>query len=77
MRRFGVVQGRLISSPPGQLQWFPQERWEEEFEFARVLGFSYLELIAERQHNPQNPLWSDAGVQRILELNEENGLDAS
>ena len=52
---FGIVQGRLTPSPPGCLQWFPQERWENEFSLAGTLGISYIELIAEVQHNPDNP----------------------
>ena len=72
--RFGIVQGRLIQSPPGRLQWFPGERWAEEFALAKSIGLSYIELIAEVRHNHGNPLWSDAGVTRIKELVTENGL---
>ena len=31
MMKLGIVQGRLIQSPPGELQWFPQDDWEKEF----------------------------------------------
>ena len=72
--RFGIVQGRLIQSPPGQLQWFPQDYWESEFFIASALGIDYIELIAERNHNPANPLWSDAGVNSIKSLVKRNGL---
>lgn len=72
--RFGMVQGRLIQSPPGKLQWFPQEFWEAEFLLARTLGVDYIELIAERDHNPKNPLWSDEGRARLQELAKTNGM---
>lgn len=72
--RFGMVQGRLIQSPPGQLQWFPQEYWESEFFIAAALGIDYIELIAERNHNPDNPIWTDDGIGRIRELAERCGL---
>lgn len=72
--RFGMVQGRLIQSPPGQLQWFPQEFWESEFFLAAALGIDYIELIAEREHNPDNPLWSDDGIGRLKALVQRNGL---
>lgn len=72
--RFGVIQGRLIQSPPGQLQWFPQDHWESEFFLAAALGIDYIELIAERSHNPNNPLWSDDGIRRLTALVERNGL---
>ena len=32
--RFGIVQGRLTQSPPGCLQWFPQDNWKDEFRIA-------------------------------------------
>ncbi len=72
--RFGMVQGRLIQSPPEQLQWFPQDYWESEFFLASALGIDYIELIAERNHNPDNPLWSDVGIEKIKSLVERNGL---
>ncbi len=72
--RFGMVQGRLVQSPPGQLQWFPQEFWETEFFLAAALGIDYIELIAERSHNPDNPLWSETGLDRIRTLAERHRL---
>ena len=72
--RFGIVQGRLIASPPGQLQWFPEDFWEPEFFLAAALGIDYIELIAERKHNAANPLWSDSGVEKISQLCKRNGL---
>jgi len=72
--RFGIVQGRLIQSPPGHLQWFPQDCWESEFFIASALGLDYIELIAERNHNPNNPIWNDAGTDRIKTLVKRNGL---
>jgi L-ribulose-5-phosphate 3-epimerase len=72
--RFGVVQGRLIQSPPGLLQWFPEEYWQSEFFLAASLGIDYIELIAERNHNPSNPIWSDEGLAQIKTLVQRNRL---
>lgn len=72
--KIGIVQGRLIDSPPGKLQWFPQEDWESEFFIAASLGIENIELIAERHHNPQNPLWTDAGINRLISLSERTGV---
>lgn len=72
--RFGIVQGRLIQSPPGQLQWFPQDYWESEFFLAAALDINYIELVAERSHNPDNPIWSDYGIGRLKSLVKRNGL---
>jgi L-ribulose-5-phosphate 3-epimerase len=72
--RYGVVQGRLTQSPPGCLQWFPQDCWEAEFGIASDLGVNYIELIAEVQHNQENPIWSDDGINKITQLVANNGL---
>ncbi|MCU0641444.1 MAG: sugar phosphate isomerase/epimerase [Candidatus Margulisbacteria bacterium] len=72
--RLGIVQGRLIQAPAGQLQWFPQDQWEEEFSLAAALGIDYIELIAERKRNPRNPLWTDEGIAQIKNLVKRNGL---
>jgi len=71
---YGIVQGRLLKPPKGELQWFPQDQWEDEFPLAAELGFSYIELIVERQHNPRNPVWTDEGVKKIKQLAKENNL---
>jgi len=72
--RFGIVQGRMIQSPEGCLQWFPQEHWESEFFIASALGYDYIELIAETLHNENNPVWTDKGIEEILALAERNNL---
>lgn len=72
---FGIVQGRLFKSPEGQLQWFPTLTWEDEFTLASGLGFRYIELIADRQFNPINPIWSDEGLQKIQRLTQKNHLE--
>ena len=70
--QFGVVQGRLTKSPPGCLQWFPQESWQEEFKVASNIGLNYIELIAEVQHNSENPIWSDQ--ESIISLQQQNHI---
>lgn len=73
--RFGIVQGRLTQSPPGFLQWFPQDDWQNEFSIASEIGIDYIELIAEVQHNNNNPIWTDEGISQIKELVEKNNLN--
>ena len=43
------MQGRLIDSPNGQLDWFPQNNWKDEFNLARNIGSNYIELVAEKK----------------------------
>lgn len=71
---YGIIQGRLTQSPPGCLQWFPQAQWDLEFSAAASLGFSFLELIAERKTNSENPIWHEDGRQKIKSLCDENKL---
>lgn len=72
--RFGMVQGRLTQSPPGCLQWFPQEDWRHEFSVAADIGINFIELIAEVQYNPENPIWTDDGIENIKQLVKDNNL---
>ena len=72
--RFGMVQGRLTQSPPGYLQWFPQDSWQDEFNIASSIGVNYIELIAEVQHNLENPIWTDSGISKIKQLVKDNDL---
>ncbi|MBF0205436.1 MAG: sugar phosphate isomerase/epimerase [Oligoflexia bacterium] len=72
--QFGIVQGRLIQSPPGCLQWFPQDFWESEFFLASSIGFGFVELIAETYHNEKNPLWRNEGIDKINALVKKNNL---
>jgi len=74
VNRFGMVQGRLTQSPPGCLQWFPQAEWKEEFSVAADIGIDYIELIAEVQHNPNNPIWTESGIENIKHLVKDNNL---
>jgi L-ribulose-5-phosphate 3-epimerase len=72
--KYGIVQGRLIQSPEGCLQWFPQNHWETEFFLASAIGLDYIELIAEREHNNFNPIWTDDGINKIKELTLQNHI---
>lgn len=73
-QNYGFSQGRLTQSPKGMLQWFPQKEWRSEFINASILGCSFIELLIERKHNPNNPIWSKSGRQEIIEVIEKSGL---
>ena len=75
MKNTGIVQGRLIKSPPGELQWFPQDAWDKEFYIASAIGIENIELIAERVHNEKNPIWSDIGVEKLLKLSNKTNVN--
>lgn len=65
VRPFGIVQGRLTIPPAGQLQWFPQPSWQEEFKNAEQIGIEFIELLTEREYNSRNPFWSESGREEI------------
>ena len=72
--KFGIVQGRLTQSK--ELQCFPED-WEKEFRDASGL-FDYIELIAEREFNPDNPIWSSDSIESPIICNDyiiNHGLD--
>ncbi len=72
--KFGIIQGRLTESPPDCLQWFPQDEWADEFVKASSLGINFIELIAEINHNPNNPIWTDEGINQVKKLSLDNNL---
>tara|TARA_B100001564_G_C20558354_1_gene632533 strand:+ start:134 stop:949 length:816 start_codon:yes stop_codon:yes gene_type:complete len=72
--KFGIIQGRLTNSPPDCLQWFPQKEWQDEFRKASELGINFIELIAEINHNPNNPIWTDQGLEKIRQSSLDNNL---
>jgi sugar phosphate isomerase/epimerase len=71
--RYGIIQGRLSIPVNGELQCFPKD-WESEFDHAKKLGFSFIELIAERDFNPENPIWTEEGRGRIINHSKEQGI---
>ena len=73
--KFGISQGRLVSNSKGLLQHFPQENWQEEFKIASSINLSFIELLAERKFNPNNPLWSEDGRNLIKSESNKNNLE--
>ena len=65
---FGIVQGRLIESPAGLIQYFPKDNWEDEFSIASSLSIENIELIADREYNSNNPIWTDEGINELINL---------
>jgi len=53
---FGIIQGRLTKSKA--IQKFPKNPFKE-FITAKKIGYDFIELIAERRINKDNPIWSE------------------
>ena len=71
MSRLGIIQGRLSAPVKNRIQAFPAERWREEFPLCRQLGLACLEWIFEYENAEKNPLCSDAGIQEMLQVQEQ------
>jgi L-ribulose-5-phosphate 3-epimerase len=65
MNKIGIIQGRLSPPVPGRLQAFPWSSWEAEFHRARSCGFDVIEWLFESERYEQNPIWEEAGLERI------------
>ena len=73
--RIGIVQGRLTNFKSDELQQFPVSNWHSEFYICKYLGIQFIELIAERSHNPLNPLWSDHGIKELKRHSLASGVE--
>ena len=71
----GIVQGRLTNFKSDELQQFPVSNWHSEFYICKYLGIQFIELIAERSHNPLNPLWSDHGIKELKRHSLASGVE--
>ena len=71
--KFGIVQGRLTQSPKGVVQCFPKD-WEKEFSIAAKLGLDNIELIADREYNEENPIWSIKGVEKLKKISSQYSI---
>jgi L-ribulose-5-phosphate 3-epimerase len=70
----GIMQGRL-SPPQGRgIQFFPFDGWEDEFKTAAKVGLDEIEFIFDFDRYPQNPLWSESGINKINGLVGETGV---
>lgn len=59
------MQGRLVQSSNGRLDCSPGPRWREEFWSAGALRLNHIELVADRQLDSSNPIWSTEGREEM------------
>lgn len=61
-----IMQGRLVEAPNNDdLDWFPTDNWFEEFDLARNLGISSIELVFDRGYISSNPLRTKLGRDKL------------
>ncbi|PIQ85382.1 MAG: hypothetical protein COV74_09285 [Candidatus Omnitrophica bacterium CG11_big_fil_rev_8_21_14_0_20_45_26] len=74
MNTIGIIQGRLTLPHTGELQCFPADHWQKEFELAENCGFHAIELIFEKQKNTGNPLWTSKGIDELKRLSDKHHI---
>jgi L-ribulose-5-phosphate 3-epimerase len=70
----GFMQGRLCDQVDGKIQAFPWRDWELEFAVAEGLGMKLMEWTLDQEGLYENPLMTETGRQRILELSNAHGV---
>lgn len=68
------MQGRLSPPLPDNPQYFPLERWEDEFPLARELGFDGIEWLFDTSSQHTNPLLTAKGRERVKEIVADSGI---
>lgn len=66
--KIGFMQGRFLPLINGRIQAFPRENWEDEFILSNKFNFHLMEWTLDQDFLYENPLLSEVGQARILEL---------
>lgn len=74
LMNIGFMQGRLCDQVDGKIQAFPWRDWESEFPLAGRLGITLIEWTLDQDGLHENPLMTEIGRQRILELSNQHGV---
>src|SRR3989338_4271443 len=72
--RIGFMQGRLSSKVDGKIQAFPWLSWEQEFAIASQYEFQLMEWTLDYEKLYENPLMTQLGRKRILQLCSDYGV---
>ncbi len=72
MNHIGTKQGRLVSPEDNRINFFPRQRWENEFRLAAQAGLECIEWIYDLYGADVNPLATDAGVQSMRSLSKKH-----
>jgi len=73
--KIGVMQGRLLPKYRGKYQAHPVGYWHEEFSIAASLELDCIEFIIDYHDFEKNPLIYSGGVNQILELSKQTGVE--
>ena len=70
--KIGIMQGRLSEQYGNQIQIFPKNSWQSEFEKAKKCRFKVIEWIFDT--SCPNPILTNEGRSQIKKLSKNNGI---
>jgi len=70
----GVLEGRLTPSRGRGVQFFPDDNWQQEFDDAKKIGLSAIELLVRPKGLREHPLLTSEGRARLQELSHSTGI---
>ena len=69
------MQGRLLPKYQGRYQAHPVGYWKDEFDVAKECGLDLIEFIFDFNEVEENPLLKSGGVDEILNISKESGVE--
>ena len=72
--RIAIMQGRLVPPQAGQYQFFPIDRWQDEFPSAAEAGLDAIEWIYDLQGADANPIATDDGIAAMRALSSRHAI---
>ena len=67
-KRFGIIQGRLISPPKNDLLQFFPPNWIDEINIAKIFKFGFIEFFKDRDTNQVCPFFTNEGFKIVLDV---------
>ena len=65
LKKFGIMQGRLLPKYQGKFQAHPIGYWKKEFPIASKLGLGSIEFILDFNESDKNPLLTNEGIMKL------------
>ena len=72
--KIGFMQGRLSPIYNNLIQSFPYTNWENEFKFAKKMGFSHIEWTVDQYLLDMNPISNKNGLDKIKKIKKKYNI---
>lgn len=77
MYKIGTMQGRLSSPRDNRIQFFPVDKWADEFAAAAQVGFDSIEWLYDLHDAASNPIATDSGIETIKSVSRQYGVQVN